>query len=209
MSGRGWSERFLATTRGQILLLLRRSERTVSELAGVLELTDNAVRAHLAALERDGLVEQRGVRRGMGKPAYVYRLSPEADQLFPKAYGLVLGGLLGVLTERLGREAVEEVLREVGRRAGAGRGAPAGEDLRARFEAAVAVLGEFGGDAVVEATEGGGVRIRGYACPFSAVVAEHPEVCALAEALVGELVGVPVRECCDRGERPRCAFELA
>ncbi|HEY8485711.1 MAG TPA: ArsR family transcriptional regulator [Longimicrobiales bacterium] len=209
MSGRGWSERFLATTRGQILLLLRRSERTVNELAEALGLTDNAVRAHLAALERDGLVEQRGVRRGVGKPAYVYRLSPEADQLFPKAYGLVLGGLLEVLTERLGREAVEEALREVGRRAGAGRGAPAGEDLRARFEAAVAVLGEFGGDAAVEATEGGGVRIRGYACPFSAVVAEHPEVCALAEALVSELVGVPVRECCDRGERPRCVFELA
>jgi len=61
--------------RGQIVTLLGRSGRTVEELARVLGFTDNGVRAHLAVLERDGLVRQRGsVRRGSGrgKPAYVY-----------------------------------------------------------------------------------------------------------------------------------------
>jgi hypothetical protein len=33
-------------------------------------------------------------------------------------------------------------------------------------------------------------------------------VCELAEALVAEIVGVPVREHCDRGEVPKCCFEL-
>ena len=51
-------ERFFASTRGQIVTLLRRALRTVDELAGELGLTDNAIRAHLAALERDGLVTQ-------------------------------------------------------------------------------------------------------------------------------------------------------
>jgi predicted ArsR family transcriptional regulator len=51
-----WIERLLASTRGEIIALLRRS---VGEMAEELKLTDNAIRSHLAALERDGLVEQR------------------------------------------------------------------------------------------------------------------------------------------------------
>src|SRR5215210_6570710 len=99
-------------------MLLRRSGRTVEELARPLGLTDNGVRAHLAMLERDGLVRQRGsVRRGSGggKPAYVYELTPEAEDLFPKAYEPVLRRLLDVLSERLGPEESEALLRSVGR----------------------------------------------------------------------------------------------
>ena len=69
---------------------LRRASRTVEELAHTLDLTDNAVRAHLATLERDGLVRQAGLRRGPGKPSYTYDLTPESERLFPKAYGPVL-----------------------------------------------------------------------------------------------------------------------
>src|SRR5207249_6425780 len=60
-----WDERFFASTRGRIVQLLRRATSTVDELAEALGLTDNAVRAHLAILERDGLVQQKGVRRGV------------------------------------------------------------------------------------------------------------------------------------------------
>src|SRR5574340_12073 len=64
-----WYARFMTSTRGRLLSLLRRQAHTVEELAQRLGLSDNAVRAHLATLERDGLVEQRGVRRdgGVGK----------------------------------------------------------------------------------------------------------------------------------------------
>src|SRR5215207_4354647 len=69
-----WLERLLAGTRGHILRLLRRRERTVTELAAELSLTDNAVRTHLSALERDGLVEALPAQpRGVGKPPVVYR----------------------------------------------------------------------------------------------------------------------------------------
>ncbi len=69
MSGITWNSRFFASTRGKIVTLLRRASRTVDELAQALDLTDNAVRAHLATLERDGFVQQRGERRGSGKPS--------------------------------------------------------------------------------------------------------------------------------------------
>ena len=94
--------RFFGSTRGRMVTLLRPRGLTVDELAAEVGLTNNGVRAHLATLERDGLVTQQGSVRsssGGGKPAYVYRLTPEAEALFPKAYEPVLGRLLDVLFE--------------------------------------------------------------------------------------------------------------
>ena len=201
-----WDQRFFASTRGKVVALLRRASRTVEELAQTLGLTDNAVRTHLASLERDGLVRQHGVRRSGGKPAYAYELTTEAERLFPKAYVPVLRQLLEVLAEQMQPEALEALLRGVGRRLAVGQVVPA-NDRRARLEAAVAVLNELGGLAELEERDGVFV-IRGYSCPLAAAVPGHPEVCKLAEALLTEVVGAPVHECCDRGERPRCQFEV-
>jgi len=53
-------------TRGRLLALLREGVWTVDDLAERLELTDNAVRFHLAALEREGGVAKAGVQRRQG-----------------------------------------------------------------------------------------------------------------------------------------------
>lgn len=200
------NRRFFASTRGQIITLLLRSSRTVDELAQALGLTDNAVRVHLATLERDGMVQQRGVRRGSGKPAYVYVLTPEAEQLFPKAYGPVLQHLLGILSERLPSGEVETLLRDVGRRIASGWNIPPG-DLRVRLEGALEVLNELGGMAELETCDDH-YCIRSFSCPLAAVVPGHPEVCRLTETLLTELIGVPVQEHCDPGEGPRCCFTV-
>jgi predicted ArsR family transcriptional regulator len=50
--------------------------------------------------------------------------------------------------------------------------------------------------------------ISSRSCPLGAAVAEHPEACQLAEALVSEIVGAPVKENCDRNGFPRCRFEI-
>ena len=202
-----WDRRFFWSTRGQVVALLRRAGRTVDELAAALGLTDNAVRAHLATLERDGLVRHGGVRRRAGKPAYAYELTPEAERLFPKAYEPVLGQLLDVLAERLSPEVLDEALREVGHRLAAGRVPPAG-DLRGRVDGALALLGEFGGLAELE-EHAGGFLIRSYSCPLTAVVPKRPEVCRLVETLLQDVIAAPVRERCERAEPPRCSFEVA
>src|SRR5947208_14431915 len=109
-------ERFWSSTRGRIILLFRRGSRTVNELAEALGRTDNAVRSHLTALERDGLVRQSGSRPGTRKPNITYDLTPEAEQLFPKAYGPILLHLLSVLKERIGPKKLDGIVREVGHR---------------------------------------------------------------------------------------------
>jgi predicted ArsR family transcriptional regulator len=204
MARTNWNRRFFSSTRGRIITLLRRSSRTVDELAQTLDLTHTAVRAHLAALERDGLVQQRSERRGSGKPSSVYDLAPTAEYLFPKSYGQLLYQLLEVLDERISADEVETLLREVGRRMAAQWKIPPGE-LRARLERAVEVFNELGG-LMEQETGGETLCIRGYRCPFAAVVLEHPEMCHLAETLLTELVGVPVQEQCERTGPAPCRF---
>jgi predicted ArsR family transcriptional regulator len=204
-----WDRRFFESTRGRLVTLLRREGRAVDELAADLGLTNNGVRAHLATLERDGLVRQGGsVRRGSGgKPAYVYELTSEARGMFPRAYGPVLGGLLDVLVEHFGTEELDTLLREAGARMADEGRVPSG-GIRERLEAAVGVLDDLGGLAEIEEREGT-FAIRSYGCPLAAVVTEQPRACDLVETLIAKLANAHVRERCERGENPRCRFEVS
>lgn len=215
MTEQRWTERLLSTTRGRVLTLLRRERQTVAELAERLELTDNAVRSHLAALERDRMVEAASLRReGVGQPARVYRLAPGAEEFFPKGYAPVLSAVLTQLEERDGPRGAERLLREAGRRAGeelhaAGGGTPGEGDAQvdARLDAALGALEDLGGDVEVRTLGEGAALLEGHGCPLSAVVGRHPGLCGLVEALLEEVVGVPVEARCEReGDRPRCAF---
>lgn len=200
-------KRFFDSTRGQIVTILRSNVSTVEELAHHLELTDNAVRAHLITLERDGLVQQSGVRRGLRKPHFTYRLTPEAERLFPKAYDALLNQLITALKDRFAPPVIEEILQEVGRSLAINQGLDVEADLETRVENALRVLAALGGAAEVVKQEDK-YLIRSGGCPLAAAVAVHPEVCQLAETLIAEIVGVPVKEHCEREHAQRCRFEI-
>ena len=198
--------RLVESPAGQIMGLLRRGPMTVEELAQELGLSGNAVRQQLAILERDGMVGQGESRRGVSKPARTYGLTADAELLFSRAYAPVLTQLLHVLDERLDPTEFDKLMRDVGRRLMADRPRPTG-DLRQRAEAASALLNELGGQARVEAHNGGFV-IRGYGCPLSAATQRHPEACNAVESLLTEFAGIPVAKCCDVEDRLRCCFEV-
>lgn len=202
-----WHQHFFSSTRGRIVLLLRRSSLTVDELSQALHLTDNAVRAHLATLERDGLVCQSGTRRGSGKPALIYSLAPGAEQIFPKAYGPVLHYLLEVLSTSMSPGQLVAVMQSVGRRMAAQWDIPPAE-LRARLQSAVDILNELGGLAELE-DHSESYAIQSYGCPLATVVPDHPEVCQLTQAFLTELIGVSLEEQCERNGTAKCFFRLA
>jgi predicted ArsR family transcriptional regulator len=188
--------------------MLRSSACTVDELAVKLNLTDNAVRAHLATLERDGLVRQSGLRRGLRKPHFTYVLTEQADRLFPKAYDALLNQLIAVLKNRLQPDEIEGVLREVGRAVAADMPAGTNGSIENRVQNALRVLEAIGGAAAVE-KDGDKIVIASNSCPLAAAVSVHPEVCRLAETLVAEIVKAPVEEQCNREGRPKCRFEIS
>ncbi|HZO88525.1 MAG TPA: ArsR family transcriptional regulator [Chthonomonadaceae bacterium] len=203
------NRRFFASTRGRILALLRRQSRTVTELAEALELADNTVRAHLATLERDGLVEQRGLRPGLRKPHYAYNLTDAGEALFLEACDPVLDHLLRALAARLPSEAFIGLLHTAGQGIAqeylrAGEGAA----LEERIGKALEALTSLGGLVELEAREDGRLFIEGHRCPFSTIAARNPTICELAQALVSAIMGVPVQQQCERGTPPHCHLEI-
>jgi predicted ArsR family transcriptional regulator len=201
-------ERFFESTRGRIVQMLRGKSSTVNELAEKLGLTDNAVRAQLLALERDGVIKQSGVQRGFRKPHFAYELTPEAERLFPKAYDLLLNSLISALKGRYSAAVLKELLREVGQQLAKEKKEGAGKvSMTEGLERATKILTAMGGAPWIESADGK-LSIRSSSCPLSAAVIEHPEICELARALIAELVGAPVYEHCDRSQAPRCCFEI-
>jgi predicted ArsR family transcriptional regulator len=79
--------------------------------------------------------------------------------------------------------------------------------IKSRLGKALTTLEAIGGAARIE-KEQSRVLICSESCPLAAAVAEHPEVCRLAETLLSEIIGMEVREQCDREGAPRCRFEV-
>ncbi len=208
MKPQRWRQRLLKSTRGQILALLRTENRTVNDLAAILNLTDNAVRAHLISLERDGLVQQHGTRPGTRKPHAAYGLSAEAEHIFPKEYGPLLNHFVTVVSNRLTPRAVRATMREAGRAVAEDHlDQVRGRSRHERIETALRVLSDLGGLATLSEIDGKQF-IRGNGCPLAAVTASHPEACLIVESLLSKIIGVPAKKCCEYNGAPRCCFAL-
>jgi predicted ArsR family transcriptional regulator len=204
-----WLVKLTGETQAKLLGLLRRSRQTIASLAKGLGLTDNAVRLHVDALRRDGFVADVGALRDTGgKPARLYSLTREGEELFPKVYPQVLRALVEESVRRDGRDRTIQLLRAIGAKLAAGIRRHG--DLKARVQTAAAALRGLGADVEVRRTNDGW-HLRGHGCPLAAVSAETPEVCELGKALVEEITGASVSECCERGSvgAPTCAFVVA
>jgi predicted ArsR family transcriptional regulator len=201
-----FTDRFFASTRGRIVSRLRRGDATVEELAAHLGVTDNAVRAQLATLERDGIVRHEGVRRGARKPSHLYRLAASVEPLLSRLYAPMFVELVRELADRLSPDELSTTMRSVGRRL-AETLPPAHGDLASRVAAASALLNDLGGVTEVE-RHGDDLVIRGYSCPLSATGGQIA-VCEAVESLLQVLLGTEVRERCDRVNGARCCFEVS
>jgi predicted ArsR family transcriptional regulator len=199
--------RFFETTRGRIISILRSGNGTVNEMAAGLGISDNAVRAHLLALERDGLVRRSGTVKGFRKPHYVYALTRDAGKLFPRPYDSLFSKLISVLKGKLSRVAMLETLQALGRSLAVREGKQAGDDLDSRVSEVLSEIESLGGKATA-ASENGTIVISSASCPFADAVSEHPEVCKVTEALIEDVTGRQVRETCDRSGEPKCRFEI-
>jgi predicted ArsR family transcriptional regulator len=199
----------LDSSRGRIVTLLRGTGSTADDLASKLGLTRSAVRAQLSAMERDGIVRRAGQRPGTTRPSLIFKLTAEVEQLLSGAYIPLLTQLVDVFAEGLPADQVEKLLRECGRRlahelAGAER---VGRSLKSRVVKASNLMNEHLG-ALTQVEANGEIVIKGAGCPLAALTGKHPGVCLAMESFVTEIVGVPVHECCERADGPRCCFEI-
>src|SRR5918994_1963094 len=148
-----------------------------AQLAERLGLTAMAVRQHLYALQREGLVaaEERPVP--IGRPAKFWRITRAADRLFPEAYAELSVALINSVKDAFGDEGLERVLtsRCARQRMDYGKRIKPGDSLERKLQELAKVRTEEGYMAEVR-TEGEGIYL---------LIENHCPICAAANACQG------------------------
>ncbi len=201
-----WNREKPAGTRDRIVQLLLKRQNTIESLATEIGVTENAVRAQIALLQREGIAEIQGEVKGTRRPAAVYGLRPGADIHFSKAYPVVLAQLTHVLAKKLSAAEFRTVMRELGLRL-AGSAPRTSGNPRERVSAALNFLKLLGSSAEMT-EEKGTIVISGHGCPIAEAVIADGRSCIAMETLLKELTGLPVAERCDHGAHPSCRFEI-
>jgi len=188
------------------MLLGNKAGLTVEELSQQLQITRNAVRQHLAALERDDLVRRGETKPSGGRPEQLYLLSDRGAEMFPRRYSWFSELLIEAMMAEAGREAVGDKLDDMGRAVGrqllSARASP--PDRTAVLAAIMKELG-YAADVAPSADD----TIQASNCIFHHLAAKFPEVCRFDLGLIGAFTDAAVdhQECMVRGGR-MCRFKL-
>jgi predicted ArsR family transcriptional regulator len=206
-----YSWQFSNTAAGRVLKAIQvRGEASIKDVAADLGVTPSAVRLHLTQLEASGAVRAAKVREGVGRPYYVYSVTPEAHNLFYKDYGDLARLLLQEVAETQGPDALQRVLGRVSDRlAEMYRGQVGGQELADRVRSWADLLDERGISVEIENTPGGYV-LQEYGCPYQNVAVENRAVCEMERQVMARLLesGVKLTQCVLDGHHG-CQFAIS
>ena len=198
----------------QLLTMLLRDNAglTVEELSQGLGISANAVRQHLTALERDGLVAKGETQSSGGRPEQLYELTPAGNELFPRHYSWFAELLLDSLRTEKDSDALRERLESMGRAvARQVEGRVAGiEDTAERIRVLAAIMHELGYESgPVHSRKEKLPSIEATNCVFHCLAQRFPEVCHFDLAMMSKVVGREVihDECMVRGGHV-CRFKF-
>ena len=100
----------LSEPRRRIIGLIKnRGSSTISELAGSMDISGEAVRQHLVQLEKEGWVTRFSENNGVGRPLWQYRLTTAGEHLFNKNYDQLTIEVFDTLT-LLGEDVLKNLL---------------------------------------------------------------------------------------------------
>lgn len=198
-------------TREKIISLLKINGRmTTSELAETLGITQISIRHHLRSLEKDGLVEGREVRHGVGRPKVIYHLTDAALERNPAKYLQLTNLLLEQMKENLPVETVNRLFDEIA--------STMTEDLRTELkdlplDKRLARLADWlcqeGFTAKVESAGPGQYFLSELACPYAKISIHHPEMCRMDASLISHALGADVvRKTCIHNGSESCTFRI-
>lgn len=188
--------------------LKRYGPTSIRDLMQALELSENAVRHHLQALEREGFVravsDQQG--EGAGRPAKLYGLTAAAESLFPKYYAELLEFILAEAEAQAMLEPLFDSL--VKRLANQIRPQLGNLDPETRLQITARYLNLGGSLSDLERTPGGW-EFRAYNCPYLAVGCKFEAVCNTVPRVITLATGLPAeRAACQRDGLPACHITI-
>jgi len=197
------------STRETILDAIKQAnEATVDELAEAADVSPVTVRHHLNSLQADGLLETRSIRRKVGRPYYIYRLSEKGNELFPQRYLRLSNMLLDEIKKQFPEEIVSELLGNVVNRIVREHANKLeGMLIEDRLNYLVKLLADEGFLASWEMTDDGNYQITEYSCPYYSVGQKHNEVCGFDKQLMIAVLDTQVtQETCMLSGDSACQF---
>jgi predicted ArsR family transcriptional regulator len=189
-------------TREKIIMLLKRGgPQSIEQLSKELHITSMGIRQHLLSLERKGLIDYLTKRQGIGRPAFLYKLTDKADELFPKGYDQFALNMLKDIERNEGREKIAEIFTwQRTRLLKDAKEALDGKSSTAeKLEAFSNFLGSSGYISRIE--EGEVYSLRVFNCPVSRVAVQYRDICQNDLAVLQEIFGKDVlrTECMSEG----------
>ncbi|MBV9282418.1 MAG: helix-turn-helix domain-containing protein [Chloroflexi bacterium] len=169
----------LPETRRRILQhIKRRGEARTEEIAGEIGISLQGARQQLTALERDGLVDHREQRDGLGRPRYLFALTPQGEALFPRRYADLTNELLGYVEEE-DPELLERIFdRRARRRLAQARDRTAGLPFAERVREVARILDEDGYLADFQDCGDGTFLITEHNCAVLSVAQRYRHACS-------------------------------
>lgn len=199
-----------ASRAGVVQHLRARGASGADELAEALGVTKQCVRKHLDALEREGYVEHAPARGDRGRPAHVFRLTPKAEELFPKRYDLFARSVLRQIGEVWGERGLNAVFCGCATEMLTGlRPQLEGLSFDARIGRLTELLRETGYEAEAERLGDGSYLLTEWNCPQAEIAREYRQLCDQELTVYRELLGAEVfRESRIAGGASRCAYRV-
>jgi DeoR family transcriptional regulator, suf operon transcriptional repressor len=201
----------MTDTRQAILEYLHeKGAADVNELAEALGLSPVTIHYHINVLQRDGLLEARPVRQGVGRPRNVFTLRDTAFEKFPQGYHRLSDRLLDVLKSRMTEADIQALFEGIGAEIAAEHAASwQGKTLEQKIGLLVGLLGEEGFMSRLEKIGADHFVLTQVNCPYQYVAARHPEVCELDLQLMNSALGTAVqREACVANGDAACTFHI-
>jgi len=200
----------MKSTRDKILnTLLTQRQATIKQLSEVVGINGISVRHHLINLQAEGLVTAEEQRHGVGRPAFVYRLTEKGMERFPTNYLKLTNYLLTELEETLSPEEVEATFKRIGKKqAEESTNIDKNQPIEAQLEQ---LANQLASDRFLLSwkKEGDSIILQSDNCPYLHVGKEHPEICKIDETLFSEALGreVQLETCMLRGD-PSCTYKI-
>jgi predicted ArsR family transcriptional regulator len=198
-------------TREKIILLLKRKGPTsIDDLSRELDITSMGIRQHLLSLERRGLINYITKRQGIGRPAFLYKLTEKADELFPKMYDKFLVNLFKDIEKHEGRDKVDEIFKwRKTRLLRDAREALADKKTMIEKINGLKERLDFEGYLSELSDTNNHYNLKLYNCPVFKLANEFREMCRHDLQMFRDLLGKEVsREACITEGNPSCSYTI-
>ena len=161
----------------------RNGSATIKELETLLNVTTNAVRQHLQALQAEGYIERRQVNIGVGRPHHAYSITAKAHELF------------ACHCDRLASRYASSVR---------------GEMLQDRVEQLAGALSRRGVLTDINVEDENTIILHAYNCPYHELAQEHRSICEMDEDVMRKVLGSDVNlSACMMDGHNGCSFVVS